>query len=569
MLREIIDQWAVECPERIAHQYRDQALTYAELKLFSDALAIGIHKNDILGDEQEAHSPIVVYGHKENEMIVAFLACIKSGHPYVPVDTSVPLERVRQIIEASGAKLLLSPQEVPEGLRKEDLVIQERLSIHGSAELLQDTAGTKGGKDVFQPSISLSQIKDASHASQKSDLIFEKYLGQVPTLEWQVGEEDVYYIIYTSGSTGTPKGVQITLEALESYLNWVNTAYAPIAKTEVFLNQAPFSFDLSVMDLYMSLSTGGTLWSIGKAEIANLREAFQSFSRSGVTIWVSTPSFTEICLMDKSFNATLLPELKHFLFCGEILLHDTATKLIERFPGAKVENLYGPTEATVAVTTVTVTPEILATYDPLPVGQAKPDAQVLICDTEALDLAIKETQGILKQAPKIMPSGERGEIVIAGPNVSIGYLNNPEQTHKAFFSWQEEDGQVWRAYRTGDAGAFKEDQLFFYGRLDFQVKLHGYRIELGDIEENLRKLPTIENAVVLPIEKHGKVEYLQAFLTTTETVTEEFKTSQALKEALRQNLPDYMVPRRFTFVQSMPMTPNGKVDRRALLGGIR
>lgn len=568
MLREIIDQWAVECPERIAHQYREQALTYAELKLFSDALAIGIHENENLGDEQEAHSPIVVYGHKENEMLVAFLACIKSGHPYVPVDTSVPLERVRQIIEASGAKLLLSPQVVPEGIRKEGLVIQEKLSIHGPAELLQDTARIKEGMDVFRPSVSLEQIKDASYASQKSDLFFKEYLGQVPALEWQVGEEDVYYIIYTSGSTGTPKGVQITLKALESYLNWVNTAYAPIPKAEVFLNQAPFSFDLSVMDLYMSLSTGGTLWSIGKAEIANLREAFQSFSRSGVTIWVSTPSFTEICLMDKSFNATLLPELKHFLFCGEILLHDTATKLIERFPGAKVENLYGPTEATVAVTTVTVTPEILATYDPLPVGQAKPDAQVLICDTEALDRAIQETQGILKQAPKSMLIGERGEIVIAGPNVSIGYLNNPEQTQKAFFSWQE-DGQVWRAYRTGDAGAFKEDQLFFYGRLDFQVKLHGYRIELGDIEENLRKLATIENAVVLPIEKHGKVEYLQAFLTTTETVTEEFKTSQALKEALRQNLPDYMVPRRFTFVQSMPMTPNGKVDRRALLGGIR
>lgn len=600
MLREIIDQWAVECPERIAHQHREQALTYAELKLYSDALAIWIHENKNLGDEQEAHSPIVVYGHKENEMLVAFLACIKSGHPYVPVDTSVPLERVRQIIEASGAKLVLSPQEVPEGLRKEGLDLQEKLSIQGSTELTQ-------GSQMKHTSL-------ATNTSQESNL-FEKHLGQAPFLEWQVGKEEVYYIIYTSGSTGTPKGVQITLEALESYLNWVNTAYAPIAKKEVFLNQAPFSFDLSVMDLYMSLSTGGTLWSIDKAEISNLREAFQSFSRSEVTIWVSTPSFTEICLMDKSFNSTLLPKLKHFLFCGEILLHDTAAKLIERFPGAKVENLYGPTEATVAVTTVTVTPEILATYNPLPVGQVKPDAQVLICDSEALDYAILEAakldtvdakskeskskesdsdyvqpesielgslevedqhdsisqdvQSVLKHAPKSVPICERGEIVIAGPNVSIGYLNNPEQTRKAFFSWQDEGGQVWRAYRTGDAGAFKGNQLFFYGRLDFQVKLHGYRIELGDIEENLRKLSGVENAVVLPIEKRGKVEYLQAFITTTETVMEEFATSQALKEALRQSLPDYMVPRRFTFVQTMPMTPNGKVDRRALLGGIR
>jgi D-alanine--poly(phosphoribitol) ligase subunit 1 len=534
MLREIIDQWAVECPERIAHHYRDYSLTYQNLKECSDALALWIHEN--LAEEQSTRSPIVVYGHKENEMLIAFLACIKSGHPYVPVDTSVPLERVGKIIEASGAKLLLSPQEVPSELGNEGLLIKDKLAPFQSHPMYQD------------------------------------YLGQALPLEWQVGKEDVYYIIYTSGSTGTPKGVQITLEALESYLNWVNTAYKPIAKQEVFLNQAPFSFDLSVMDLYMSLSTGGTLWSIDKAEIANPRELFQSFSRSGVTFWVSTPSFAEICLMDKSFNETLLPELKHFLFCGEVLLHDTATKLLERFPKAKVENLYGPTEATVAVTTVTVTPEILAAYNPLPVGQVKPDAQVLICDSEALDRALQETGiagNILKATPPSLPRGERGEIVIAGPNVSIGYLNNPEQTQKAFFSWKDENGQLWRAYRTGDAGSFKEEQLLFYGRLDFQVKLHGYRIELGDIEENLRKLKGVENAVVLPIEKRGKVEYLQAFLTTTETASEEFTKTQELKEALRKTLPEYMVPRRFTYVQSMPMTPNGKVDRRALLGGIR
>jgi len=527
MLREIIDQWAIECPERVAHQSRENSLTYGDLKGYSDALAVWIHDN--LEREREARSPIVVYGHKENEMIIAFLASIKSGHPYIPVDTSVPLERVQQIIAASGAKLLLSPLEVPEELRNTGLLIQDKLALPNPAGLL--SAGDNS---------------------------------QIPAIEWQVGPEDVYYIIYTSGSTGTPKGVQITLNALESYLNWVNTAYSPTRKQEVFLNQAPFSFDLSVMDLYMSLSNGGTLWSIDKGEIANLREAFQSFARSNLTIWVSTPSFAEICLMDKNFNSDLLPELKHFLFCGEILLHDTAAKLIERFPKAKVENLYGPTEATVAVTTVTVTPEILKAHNPLPVGQVKPDAQILICDSEDLNLAIRESR-----APQSLPIGERGEIVIAGPNVSIGYLNNPEQTAKSFFSWADEHGTQWQAYRTGDAGMFKEDQLFFFGRLDFQVKLHGYRIELGDIEENLRLLPGVENAVVLPIEKRGKVEYLHAFLTTQEIMNDEFSAAQDLKAGLRKTLPEYMIPRRFTFVQAMPMTSNGKVDRRALLGRVQ
>lgn len=528
MLREIIDQWAVECPERIAHQYREQALTYAQLKKYSDTLAVWILTN--LEQEREAHSPIVVYGHKESEMLISFIACIKAGHPYVPVDTSMPLERVRQIIAASGTKLILAVQDVPEEIREQGL-----------------------------------RIKKIS----RQDLDADEH-NPIPPLDCQVKEEEVYYIIYTSGSTGTPKGVQITLGALESYLKWVKTSYKPIPKQEVFLNQAPFSFDLSVMDLYMSLSTGGTLWSIDKAQIANLREAFASFARSGTTFWVSTPSFAEICLMDKSFNAALLPKLKHFLFCGEVLLHDTATKLLERFPESKVENLYGPTEATVAVTTMTITPEILAEYNPLPVGKAKSDAQVLICDSDILTQAIEQApQGILTAAPQSLAPGERGEIVIAGPNVSIGYQNNPKQTQKAFFSWKDEAGKLWRAYRTGDAGVFKGDYLFFFGRLDFQVKLHGYRIELGDIEENLRKVPGVENAVVLPVEKKGKVDHLQAFVLPTETVVDEFKSMQAIKEALRQNLPDYMIPRRFTFVSVMPMTPNGKVDRRALQGGIR
>lgn len=527
MLIETIDQWALACPERVAHHYREHTLTYAELKTDSDALALWIH--EALAGQK---APIVVYGHKENEMLVAFLACVKAGHAYVPVDTSVPLERVRQILEASGTALLLSPQSVPEELKLAGLIIKENIKV----------------ANFLAP-----------------------YLGHTPDSAWSVGEEDVYYIIFTSGSTGTPKGVQITLKALESFLNWVNPTYGPETLKEVFLNQAPFSFDLSVMDLYMSLSTGGTLWSIDKKEMANARELFQSLARSGVTFWVSTPSFADICLMDKSFNQELLPNLKRFLFCGEVLAHDTASKLLERFPGALVENLYGPTEATVAVTTVTITSEVLERYNPLPVGRVKADAQLLICSSDVLnqELDLKDDQDrlrILSCPPQSLPEGERGEIVIAGPNVSTGYLNRPEQTRKAFFSWRDSSGEIWQAYRTGDAGVLTEGLLFFFGRLDFQVKLHGYRIELGDIEENLRKLPGVENAVVLPMERHGKVDYLHAFLTTSEMVEDAFQTSQRLRDGLHKNLPDYMLPRRFTFLETMPMTPNGKVDRRALRG---
>ena len=531
MLREKIDSWAEKCPERIAHHYRDNVLTYRELKEFSDALAIWLY-NVHSRDDREEQLPVIVYGHKENEMLVSFLASIKSGHPYIPVDVSVPAERLRQIIEASGAKVILSPRSVPEEVKVEGLLIQENFALR-----------TNTG-------------------------FFERFLGEVPARDWQVREEEVYYIIFTSGSTGKPKGVQITLQALESYLNWVNPEYAPREMEEVFLNQAPFSFDLSVMDLYMSLSTGGTLWSIDKEQIANMRELFKSLGESGVTFWVSTPSFSEICLMDRSFNDELLPQVKRFLFCGEVLTHDCASKLVERFPQAKVENLYGPTEATVAVTTLTIDQKILDSFNPLPVGRAKSDCLVMICDSEQLTEALNTQAGTLEARPTELPEGERGELVIAGPNVSIGYLNNPEQTKKAFFTWQDGEGVLWQAYRTGDAGAWKDGVLFFYGRLDFQVKLHGYRIELGDIEENLRKVDWVDNAVVLPIERRGKVEYLQAFIKPNHPIEGEFAVTQALREELKKNLPEYMIPRRFIYVESMPMTPNGKVDRRALLGGL-
>ncbi|GAB6153129.1 D-alanine--poly(phosphoribitol) ligase subunit DltA [Desulfosporosinus burensis] len=535
MLIEKIQEWAVKCPERVAHYHNNTALSYAALEKCSNSAALWLQElNKSQGIERQ--TPVVVYGHKENEMLVLFLACIKAGHPYIPVDTSVPTERLRQIIEASGARVLLSPQNVAEEIKSCGAIVEELISLN-----------------------SLNSLD-----SQSS--ILNQFEGMVPPSTWQVQLDEVYYIIYTSGSTGVPKGVQITLRALESFLNWVNPTYQPEERNEIFLNQAPFSFDLSVMELYMSLSMGGTLWSVTKDQMANPKELFASFRASGISYWVSTPSFAEVCLMDRSFNDTLLPNVKRFLFCGEILTHDCATKLLQRFPRAKVENLYGPTEATVAATTLTITQEILDSFNPLPVGYVKSEAQILICDTDQLTANLADGR-TLPSRPEALADGKLGEIIIAGPNVSVGYLNNPEQTRKAFFTWQEADGLTWRAYRTGDAGLLKEGLLFYQGRLDFQVKLHGYRIELGEIEENLRRIPMVDNAVVLPIERRGKVDYLQAFITVGTPVADEYEAILALRESLRGHLPEYMIPRRFKFIEKMPMTPNGKVDRRALLGG--
>lgn len=475
-----IDSWSQLAPDHLAHISGDRALTFAELIARSDALAACLSRT-----LTRPQSPVVVLGHKEPEMLIAFLGAVKAGHPYVPLDTSLPKQRVERIIESSGTELVLTPDRVVE--------------------------------------------LAAEHAPDKPRPV-----------QWN----DPYYIIFTSGSTGEPKGVVITLESLTSFVEWMLAEQKPADLQAVFLNQAPFSFDLSVMDLYLSLVTGGTLFSITAEQIANPRQLYGALASSNLTTWVSTPSFAQMCLVEKSFDAGMLPHVRRFLFCGETLAPEVVSQLLDRFPGAEVWNTYGPTEATCATTSIKITRQILAAYSPLPVGFCKPDARIVIMDEEANPVA----------------AGERGEIIIAGPNVSTGYLGRPDLNEKAFFRLEG-----MRAYRTGDWGRLEDGLLFFEGRKDDQVKLHGYRIELGDIEAHLRALRGIRDAVVIPNLKQGRADSLSACVILSEPGARlDFDRIVQLKAALGQQLPNYMIPRKFLAFERFPLTPNGKADRRRL-----
>jgi len=481
-----IDHWGDSSPDRPAHVSDGRTMTFGELRAQSDALAA--HLTQRLGDNR---SPVAVIGHKENEMLVAFLGAVKSGRPYVPIDLSIPAQRAERIVQNAGAALTLTP-----------VLVREILAT--------PTPGTKPQR---------------------------------------VAGEDPYYIIFTSGSTGEPKGVVITLNCLTAFVLWMNGEQKFAPQTETFLNQAPFSFDLSVMDLYLSLVNGGTLFSITKEAIANPKVLYQSFGPSGITTWVSTPSFAQMCLVEKSFGAAMLPNLRRFLFCGETLANETAAQLLDRFPSAEVWNTYGPTEATVATTSILVTREVLAQHSPLPVGYTMPGTRI----------------PIMGENGAMVAEGERGEIVIIGPNVSPGYLNRPDLTTKAFYAT---DGT--RAYRTGDWGRTRDGLIFFEGRMDGQIKLHGYRIEIGDIESHLRSLPDIADAVVLVVEKGGKPDSLAGFVVLRERgAGSDFELGLALKKQLADRLPNYMVPRKFWFLDAFPMTPNGKADRRKLAEMLR
>ncbi|MBU3101514.1 MULTISPECIES: D-alanine--poly(phosphoribitol) ligase subunit DltA [Clostridium] len=474
---------------KVAHIYKNSNLTYRELKTKSDSLAANII--DLFGKDK---TPIIVFGHKDHLMLISFLACAKSGHPYIPVDISTPITRLKDILIISGAKLIINTSDV------------------------------------------LSDIP-ANIVLNKSDLEKKlvQYENKIPNISYRLKGEDIYYIIYTSGSTGKPKGVQITKNCIQSFIDWSITLINE--KDKIFMNQAPFSFDLSVMDTYLSLVSGSILYSIDKDMIANLPELFVNFKSSGITTWVSTPSFAEMSLQSEQFNEKLLPELNQMLFCGETLSKECVKRLFERFPTIKIINFYGPTEATVAVTAVEIKKEMLLSKETLPVGYVKKDCEIIIEENT-------------------------NEILILGESVSVGYFADPILTEKFFFN-SEISGVKKRGYRTGDMGYTVNGLLYYEGRIDNQIKLHGYRVEIEDIENNIRKLPFIKNAVVVPIKEKGTIKYL----VTAVVLNDKFEGNIILtvKKFLKDLLPSYMIPRKVKVIEVLPMNANGKIDRKKIM----
>ena len=442
--------------------YKNENLTYRALIEYSDKLAVYLEKK--LGDNK---NPIVVYGHKHPFMLVFFLACVKSGRAFCPVDINTPQERVDEIVRTVDSELVLVTEEIE--LSKEILNVELAKAIINSTE-------------------------------------------ERISKEYYVKGEDIFYIIFTSGSTGKPKGVCITYNNLNNFLHWY-TGYYNENDELVFLGHPPFSFDLSVMSLWPSLYLGASLVQIDKKHQEDFKVMFEELKKSNATIWISTPSFIEMCFIDKSFNQELMPRVKQFVFCGEKLFAQTVEKIHKNFPGAQVINTYGPTESTVMVTWLEVTKEIVQNYyENLPIGKVKWGSKV----------ELKNVDGEGK-----------GEIVIIGNTVAKGYFKN-EQLSKEKFGVDVLDGKEVRSYLTGDLGYFKDNMLFCEGRIDFQVKLHGHRIELEDIDNNLLKNKKIRQAATLPNYDNGKLKSLTTFIVYNDKIEKRFEVTKEILNRIQE-----------------------------------
>ena len=503
---EAIEHFAQVQPDFPVYDILGQVHTYGDLKKDSDSLAAHI---DRLGLPDK--SPVVVFGGQEYEMLATFVALTKSGHAYIPIDSHSALERVAAIVEVAEPSLIIAINDFPLA-------------------------------DVTAPIFSAEQVQTAFREGASYEL------------SHPVQGDDNYYIIFTSGTTGKPKGVQISHNNLLSFTNWMITdkEFATPDRPQM-LAQPPYSFDLSVMYWAPTLALGGTLFALPSAVTQDFKQLFETILSLPIAIWTSTPSFADMALLSDDFNSQKLPQLTHFYFDGEELTVKTAQKLRDRFPQARIINAYGPTEATVALSAVAVTDEMLQNCKRLPIGYTKADSPTFVIDEEG----------------QKVPNGQQGEIIVCGPAVSKGYLNNPEKTAEAFFKFEG-----LPAYHTGDVGSMTDEGLLLYGgRMDFQIKFNGFRIELEDVSQNLNKSKYVESAVAVPrYNKDHKVQNLLAYVILKDGVAEQFEReidiTKAIKEDLQDIMMSYMMPSKFLYRETLPLTPNGKIDIKGLISEV-
>ena len=503
---ETIERFAQSQPDFPVYNVLGEVHTYHDLKVDSDSLAAKI---DSLALPEK--SPVVVFGGQEYDMLATFVALTKSGHAYIPIDSHSALERVTAIVEVAQPSLIIAINEFPL-------------------------------KDVNIPILDLAAVQTAFAAKHPYEITHP------------VKGDDNYYIIFTSGTTGKPKGVQISHDNLLSFTNWMITdkEFATPARPQM-LAQPPYSFDLSVMYWAPTLALGGTLFAVPSAITQDFKQLFETILNLPIAIWTSTPSFADMAMLSEDFNAEKMPGITHFYFDGEELTVKTAQKLRARFPNARIINAYGPTEATVALSAVAITDDMLTNMKRLPIGYTKADSPTFVIDEDGNKL----------------PNGEQGEIIVSGPAVSKGYMNNPEKTAEAFFEFEG-----LPAYHTGDVGTMTDEGLLLYGgRMDFQIKFNGFRIELEDVSQNLNKSQYVDSAVAVPrYNKDHKVQNLLAYVILKDGVKEQFEReidiTKAIKEDLQDIMMSYMMPSKFLYRDSLPLTPNGKIDIKGLISEV-
>ncbi|HKY61604.1 MAG TPA: amino acid adenylation domain-containing protein [Gemmatimonadota bacterium] len=499
-LEEPFEQAAAAFPSRIAiaDPGRGLDVRYDRLNDLADSLAADLTRFGA-GHGQR----VGIYAPKSIPTLAAILATLKAGAAYVPVDTQAPSRRALEILTDCDVRAIVADPRLAETLR------------------------TAWGRDL--------RLLESHAVSELS-----KLGGEIVLLGRDDGQsssiEELAYVLYTSGSTGRPKGVMHTHSSARSFVDWCMDVFEPTPEDR-FSSHAPFHFDLSILDIYVPLGRGARIVLIAEEAGKNPLSLAPLIAEHRISVWYSTPSVLRLLIEHGGLERYDASGLRHVLFAGEVFPPGQLRQLQRAWPDRRYFNLYGPTETNVCTYFEIVGEVPPNRVDPYPIGKPIPPDDTLVL-------------GSLGPAPR----GEEGELLVRGGTVMAGYWNRPELDAVAFHV----DDQNRKWYRTGDIVKENQDgDYVFLGRRDSMIKRRGYRVELGEIEAALHGHPDVREAAVVSIPDAAQGVHVRAFVCWTGSQP---PSMIVLKRFCAENLPLYMVPDSFTFVEQLPKTSTDKTD---------
>ncbi len=448
--------------------------------------------------------------HRSAALVCGILAILKAGSAYLPVDPDYPAERTSYMLKDSASKLLLTGGVYSQGSKK---------------------------------GVKIIDIEDE-----------RIYRGDTGSLPFVGVPNNPVYVIYTSGTTGRPRGVVVEHRNVVRLIK--NTNYICFSPQDRLLQTGALEFDASTFEIWGTLLNGAGLVLVEKETILNPGAFKEVIRRYNIAImWLTSPLFNQLA------DVQVFAGLRCLLVGGDVLSPPHINRVRKAFPQLKVINGYGPTENTTFSTTHWIDSEDKESDQKIPIGKPIANSSAFIADRYG----------------NLQPIGIVGELYVGGHGVSRGYLNKPELSAEKFIpapgNWLRAGSSVGKyLYKTGDLACWLPDgSIDFWGRIDFQVKIRGFRVELAEIEIHLLNHPAIKEAVVIARADKTGEHYLCAYVVSHSLplASSPFPQTSQLHDYLAEKLPDYMVPRYFIFLEKLPLTSNGKLDRRALPEGER
>ena len=507
----LFEQEVERVPGHTALVHDGHYVSYEALNRQANRLARVLRSNGLGQDDAAA-----VMVERSIEMVVGLLAILKAGAAYLPIEPTYPENRIEAMLTGSGVAVLLGDSSTSASLADLVNISYGRTSVlkRMAAEMIR----------VDRP-----QAEGAGNGAENLEYINE--------------DGDLLYVIYTSGSTGTPKGVMLEHRNLVNLLRF-QYHYTDIDFHRV-LQFTTISFDVSAQEIFSTLLAGGRLCLVSEAKRKNLPELFRVVDRNRLGTLFLPAAFLKFVFNEEEYSRIFPTGIKHIVTAGEqIIVTDRFKKYLQTHQ-VTLHNHYGPSETHV-VTALTIKPS--AHIPRLPsIGRPILNTRIYILDPYG----------------HLQPVGVAGELFIGGRQVGRGYRGQAELTAQRFVSdpfvspQEKTDG---RLYRTGDLARFLPGgEIEFLGRLDHQVKIRGFRVEVGEIESHLLDIPVIKEAAVRAFEDESQQKYLCAYVAADERVD-----FGGVKTILARSLPDYMIPAYFVQMEAIPLSPNGKVDYRAL-----